>query len=190
MESEITNTILGILRIPAWLEALLAVVSICFILWLGWRKAQRQNDALNALEEASKMQSAVCRESIIEQRNLYGMMRELIENETRMSSVTADIFVSALINSVYYQVQSFQLELKGEKPENLVSDFCQDCYLEFASNLSRVEHANGKRLVNFAEIMRWHFEERLKDLIIYSTDIYHPQTWIRNQLEKEWEKWK
>lgn len=118
------------------------------------------------------------------------MMRELIENETRMSSATADIFVSALINSVYYQVQSFQLELKGEKPENLVRDFCLDCYLEFASNLSRIEHANGKRLVNFAEIMRWHFEERLKDLILYSTDIYQPQAWIRNQLEKEWMKWK
>jgi hypothetical protein len=190
METEVTNTLLGILTLPAWLEAILAITSVSFLLWMSWIKSKRQTEALEALEDACKALCAVSRETIIEQRNLYGMIQNRLESDSTLNANSADIFVSGAINSVFYQVMSFCIEIKGEKPENLVQDFCGDCFIEFASSLSRVQKSNGKCLGDFAQITRWHFEERLPNKILVNQDPLIASQYIKQVLEKEWARWK
>jgi len=190
MDQEIINTFLGVIRIPAWLEASLAVLSIAVFLFLSFRKSRAQVEALESLQEACKQLCAQSRESVIASRNLNEAIVNRLESDAELNGHSADLFVLAHIDSVFYQVQNFVFETKGSAPQNIIESFLTDCFVEFASKLSRVKNTNGKKLGDFALICRWYFEEKLKDHLIYNQDKTRAPIYIREQLIKEWDRWR
>ena len=186
MESEITNTILGILRIPAWLEALLAVVSISFILWLGWRKAQRQNDALNALEEASKMQSAVARNLIIMIQNRAELDSAILDQSGLVSDGFANRLVRLAIDASYSRFIIFaKMHKDSHELAPLARAFRHDAFLEFSKALSGVKLKDGTSLSDFARLCVDEFDF-WEHGVIHNLDLFAPCDRFKLQMDQKW----
>lgn len=189
MEQEILNTFLGVIHIPAWLEASLAVCFIIFLMIMGHRKTKAQIEANQALIEACKSLSISARDASINTRNLQSAIQNRLDSATEINQITADIFIQGAIDSVFYQVQNFCVEMGKNAPDNILNSFLAECYLDFASKLSRISVANGKRLGDFAQVARWHFEERLRDHIRHGQE-NSASAYIKRALEMEWSRWK
>jgi hypothetical protein len=186
METEVTNTLLGILTLPAWLEAILAITSVSFLLWMSWIKSKRQTEALEALEDACKALCAVSRETIIAQRNRAELDNAVLNQSGLLSDAMADRLVRLAIDACFSRFVIFaRMHKDSHQIEPLAKAFRDDAFLDFCKTLSGVKLKDGLSLSDFARICQDEFDF-WEHGVIYNQDLFAPCDRFKSHMDKKW----
>jgi hypothetical protein len=189
MDQEIINTFLGVIRIPAWLEASLAVLSISVFLFLSFRKSRAQVEALESLTAQAKSNKALNSELVVFMRNQNQILKEVMALNNLVPMEFAERLVIKAIRSAHTETQLFA-EANRSNPDIkvLAHGFMQDSFFDFCSFLGSVRCVDGTELGDFARLCYDEFEFWAHG-VEYNPDMYVPSERLLIQLTQKWRRW-
>lgn len=189
METEILNTFLGVIKIPAWLEASLAVSFIGFLMWLSHKRTRSKIEADLALIEACKKLTSACTGLIIANQNQEQVWREIASREAVFSVEFLDKIVTHAIQSAHLQSQVFaEANRTNQDISRLAQGYAMDAYLDFAKYLGSIRCVDGTNLADFARLCKDEFDFWANGME-HNENPYLPCERLQIQLTQKWRRW-